>query len=1118
MVILSRDDFRNETEEERELRLFFGEPTTGEKVLSGIKNVASYVANQLPQVDLQAIAEGKKTKIPVPRSFDLEYQKEQADKELSYFGIIKTKEQEELESFFGPQPDPSFKMQDIGGAAQTVVSGANKEFANILQTMFGMNPKLEKVDVPFVDEPVDLNKYLFPINRAGLKVIDFVNYMGAKGLQKAGIAHEGKELDKNAISKMIERELSTAQKQRTQFQLDHPMLGEVSENIGEYIPGLLLSKAAFAKQAGAYAQNLLMRKFSDPSSLVAPRNVKMIGDVIQRTSGVTVSKLLQGDFEEAALTAIEYPLSELGFRTSINILGNTIAAPFKGAGWAINKATKGRFYKWMDAERKTLEFIDNLIARNVDRAYDISSAKMKFINKADSLKDWVDILNKKGIKISVNEMDMAAKYFADYDNLISVVQSKYPRISREYIKGILHKFEKGQVILDYNMFNGKTIQTLIKARNETLDEIQKNIFLSGVKQTYGPETNIITKNSKLRRIFFNTLERMSDLDEQLNLGATDSVTSLMVGNNVRQNMNRALSSQFNKPIKKLLKMKEVINGKKLRYNEKDITRLLRYVDIDENGNTFWNPTADVANNVPKFKGIKPSDKALEELGKIRKVWHNIYKNNPDLFKDVGYINRYIPRMHKYSVQKIGAKEQDSLQYLMKPGVARERTRTDFLTKVEEDDIVNLVNKYTAQVSNHNGFKDVVPKLQKTLFKMDALGLTSEAKTLGDAATKAMGLSGRDELRKVSAATWAEAAEGDIEQLLKNMGLKPSFGEDVMRTVTKLMYEAFIGMNPKTILYKQPLQATWVGAGETGVTWVHKAQMALVSGRYKSLLKEMGPYLRAEELDIIETGFREASRKGLKHTGNILGYMGKGGMKVFDKLDLVNRQTSFLSGYLKLRDALAKSGTNYNKLSPQVLETIEHLLPGEKILVVDTLRKSGAEAASRKFGEIISRRVNYDYGIINKPMFLRGEFGSQIPFTTWGRNQFMRLVYDIKNKNAKQLAKRIAVPMAYVTAIKMLTGYDTTGDTPLMSTANIIPGVMLPAIQSASHTLQYRGPAAAATEIFRSVPHTKGVFELARTKSIAEKKGTGAAIAEGIFRMKEEGWLTDLMEVMGIKDE
>ena len=192
MVILSRDDFRNETEKERELRLFFGEPTTGEKVLSGIKNVASYVANQLPQVDFQAIAAGEKPKIPVPRSFDLEYQKEQADKELSYFGIRKTKEQKELESFFGPQPDPSFKMQDIGGAAQTVVSGAIKESANILQTMFGMNPKLEKVDVPFVDEPVDLNKYLFPINRAGLKVIDFVNYMGAKGLQKAGIAHEGK--------------------------------------------------------------------------------------------------------------------------------------------------------------------------------------------------------------------------------------------------------------------------------------------------------------------------------------------------------------------------------------------------------------------------------------------------------------------------------------------------------------------------------------------------------------------------------------------------------------------------------------------------------------------------------------------------------------------------------------------------------------------------------------------------------------------------------------------------------------------------------------------------------------------------------------------------------------
>jgi len=281
---------------------------------------------------------------------------------------------------------------------------------------------------------------------------------------------------------------------------------------------------------------------------------------------------------------------------------------------------------------------------------------------------------------------------------------------------------------------------------------------------------------------------------------------------------------------------------------------------------------------------------------------------------------------------------------------------------------------------------------------------------------------------------------------------------------------------------------------------------------------MSPYLRAEELDLLETGMAEASRKSIKYAGDALGFVGKGGLKGFTMIDKINRQTSFLSGYMKMGDAIKTGGTNYKNMSPELLETIEHLLPGEKIMVVKALQQKGSEAGKRMFGTIISNRVNYDYGLINKPQWLRSQYGRYIPFTTWGRNQFMRVVGDIKNKNVKQLSKRVALPLAYAMIVKMLTGYDTTDTMPVMSMGATLPGTITPQVQQSLRKLQTQGAGAASLDIFKAVPTSKAVLEIKRTAKIGRKKGKLGAVMGGFFHAQEDGWITSLGKALGLVDK
>jgi len=673
----------------------------------------------------------------------------------------------------------------------------------------------------------------------------------------------------------------------------------------------------------------------------------------------------------------------------------------------------------------------------------------------------------------------------------------------------------------------------IKQRLLNIDELNAKPFRD-MAEALGVRTELIEPQSLLSKIFTNTLEFADKLDTKTKgiVRVYENVHKLILGNQDAKNIKNKIFTMFEPHIKKL---------KKMGLSNNDITELMYYIEGDPtnpNFNPFFNPSklvipgkeyinaydykkwAEKLTNLG-YKSSIPEGEIFNELSAIRKVFDSVFRDYPKVFKDSGNMKRYVTRLGKIPKNRImefkdkPAKTiSEKLLGRSEADVAKERILTgnkDRAKKLANRDFVDIIDYYSSEVGNAVGFKDTLPQYQKMIWKLKALGLDIEAKSLEDAAAKALGVKDMTYVRKITAEKLAGMAAEEVDDLLKGMGLKPTLAEDLFRGANELMYKAFIGMNPKTIFIKQPLQPDMVGAGETGWKWIQIGRKEYLKGTYKNLLEEVSPQLRAEILDVAGTGLASPQRAWIKELTDILGWAGKHGMKVFTNLDMTNRQTAFLAGYLKTKSSLQDA------TGRELHRTIEHLLPAERVLIQKTLQNEGQEAAARLAGVIFSRRINFDYGIINKPELLRGDFTKLIPFTTWGRNQLVRVIGDVKGENYEQLVKRIAVPMAYITAVKFLTGYDMGEVHPLSTIPSAMPQTPLPSVTGAIKTAGYRGLPAGIKEAARGIPATKVYTEGDRVRKIFKKEKMPDAVAQGIFRMTKDGYLTELMKLMGVKE-
>ena len=271
---------------------------------------------------------------------------------------------------------------------------------------------------------------------------------------------------------------------------------------------------------------------------------------------------------------------------------------------------------------------------------------------------------------------------------------------------------------------------------------------------------------------------------------------------------------------------------------------------------------------------------------------------------------------------------------------------------------------------------------------------------------------------------------DANTLFERLALRNNkLGSRVMKQVNSLMFSHWVGVNPLSNI-KQALQHSIVAPPELGIKYTAigekvNAQLLLrsKSPKYQQLktqlerlLKSARPYHGVDPTEMMEaTNLSSFEQQLNKYTRTL--------MTPFTKSDINNIRKGFIGGYLRLMD---KGPTKV---------TFEGLLPAQKAYILRGAKLGRNEMAYRH-GLIRTLRINFIYNQIDKPELLRGPIGQLIPFTTWSRNQWMRYTGDIRNKNYKTLAKRIAYPLALLSSIRAATGYDIPGAHPLGSMKGI----------------------------------------------------------------------------------
>jgi len=434
--------------------------------------------------------------------------------------------------------------------------------------------------------------------------------------------------------------------------------------------------------------------------------------------------------------------------------------------------------------------------------------------------------------------------------------------------------------------------------------------------------------------------------------------------------------------------------------------------------------------------------------------------------DIGYIEAYMPRRLKmFLTGKTTTGMKSGLFKKLDPVLEKKRFAEEALDPLYKKDAWGLVGQYASDVGRVETLTKILPKVNKAVLRLRAKGADGYAADIEGWFARASNLN-KKEVQKFFAADFINRTTADVDNLVSMLKMSQSDkGRTFINEITRLMYKSWIGLNPRTILFKQPLQNRLVGGGEIGIKSVEVGARARQMGRYKDLLNEIRPSLRGNSIDFLEeAGWRHAATGTTRKILDALAAPGELGMKAFTKLDLSNREGMFMGAYLKLK----RTGLD--------AKTLEHLLPGQKRMVKDAFLKGGIEAAAKRFGLIQSHRVNYMYSAYDTPLLLQGELGKFIPFTTWGRNQWNRFYGDIVGKSttlsSKQLAKRAVYPLAYLGAFKLATGYEIQGAHPATSALGALNMNVLPQISGVASEVAMGRPGKAVKKAVEITPMGK----------------------------------------------
>jgi len=458
---------------------------------------------------------------------------------------------------------------------------------------------------------------------------------------------------------------------------------------------------------------------------------------------------------------------------------------------------------------------------------------------------------------------------------------------------------------------------------------------------------------------------------------------------------------------------------------------------------------------------------------------------------------YAPRQRKvaFADSVVGKRRKGNLKSY-KSSAEFSRTKKDMGWVNRVDDPVEWLKNYAVDVERQH-IKSLLPEVNANYAQLKLLGLDGRANELIEHFGKASGVDAIS-ARKIFSTNFVGNHQAAIDAALK---LKDIDSKDVTQKVyqgiQRLMFKSWVGLSP-TAHAKQWLQPYLVGGVEIGPKYVRyglKSRKALAKenpelwARAKS---ELAP--PREKFKYAETTPAEEAASQLgpraKKVMTVAEAPGDVGLRAFTWQDVErNRSSIFWGG----REKALKEG-----ITPELLNGLDQT---DINSILSTFKTKGLEEAAYEYGIVKSLRSNFMYSPFDKPMILGGRIGKYIPFTTWGRNQWMLYMKDVSSKNVEQLAKRIAYPLIILGGIEAVTGQELPNSHPASALkapfqASIAPAVLQPIASLFKGQYGYAGKQALSSVPLASlVQRTTKLVKKGPTKGIGLKKAQGQSLAD-----------------------
>lgn len=528
-----------------------------------------------------------------------------------------------------------------------------------------------------------------------------------------------------------------------------------------------------------------------------------------------------------------------------------------------------------------------------------------------------------------------------------------------------------------------------------------------------------------------------------------------------------------------------------------VATLMQYVKSNPDGSASWDPTAriikkgsKIVTDIPEYKGEMPSQDTFNKLAKLRAYLNDTYfthvkRINPD----VEFHDRFVPRQDMLPPEITGEYRENTIGSFDKTGASIEspsvtRHRSNAETGPREKDFVRIINRMNNQLAKHQAFADVLPDVRDNVLQLQALGLKSRAKAFYDSMAREMGMTPheltelqRKEINKV----WKESgSEAEVRKLLDKYGFNERTRDKIMHEINDMFYKTVIGMNVKLIL-AQTFQPELVGSVEVGLGRIIQARWHMLMrnkedvaayNKVKDRLHQVNYDPHEVTPEITENPYGKVTTGAL----NVVKAPGVPGVKTMNLMERVIRRVTFAAGRRQFLNNLSNAA-----------KITEHLLPHEKQAIADAYKRGGKEAAAQEYGIIESFRTMQRFSTADKPTLLQNNaLGRAIPFTTFTRSMLNLVAEDVKNRNYKMLAKRIAIPMA---AAVLLGAGTATGNA-------LIDGKAAPSTKEVFDAAAYYHPLAG---IAKGVTNTAS--PLASLGSVGQGVGQMASGVAGLNPLK-----------------